>query len=456
MSWDDDVIVYAQGDGIWQVNANGGAPALLATPGKNERLHAPQLLPDGESLLFAIGPSIAGPEVGRDAWDDARIVVQAIEGGARKEVGRGGYPRYLASGHLVYASASTLFARRFDLRDLEPTGTPVPVRTGVQRAIGPPTGIAQYAVSDNGALAFISGDITSLVDLIVLDCQGGTRVLENSSGATLFPRASPDGTLIAAQREQGALTNVWIYDVQRMQWRQLTLKGGSRPVWTRDGKTITFLRGDEIWNVPAAGGAEERLPGTKAANNRGPDDWLPTEDVLLYTSPAGIHRFSATSGASVILPSPGDGGLAGFPQFSPDGRAIAFILFETPRDPFVYVTPYPVHSGEQRKVTNELGVSPGWGAMKGDPPELYVSSGNALHVRQVTETSPTPTWLNPVTRFAANSRRQFSVSGTANYDVLSTGDIVTTATGGDVGLATDRQTIEIVLNWTDELTRLVR
>jgi hypothetical protein len=459
MSWHDDRIVFARRDGIWSVKATGGEPVLIAKAAEHERLHAPQLLPDGKSLLFAIGPSAGAPSVGRDAWDDARIMVQTLDGGARKEVGRGGYPRYVASGHLIYASGSTLFARRFNLRDLEPEGTPVPVRTGVQRAIGPPTGIAQYAVSDNGALAFISGDMTNVVDLVLLDRKGATRVLENSSGVTLFSRASPDGTLIAAQREQGTQTNVWIYDVQRMQWRQLTTEGGSKPVWTRDGKTVTFLRGDELWNVPAAGGPEERLRGTKVEDNRGPDDWSPTEDVLLYTSPAGIHRFSPTSqsdGASLLLPSPGNGGLLGYPRFAPDGRAIAFISFENPRDPYVYVTPYPVRPGAHRKVTNELAVAPVWGAMKGAPLELYVASGNALHVRQFTETAPTLTWLNPETRFAAASRRSFSVSGNANYDVLSTGDILTTAARGDVGLTTDRQTIEIMLNWTDELTRLVR
>jgi serine/threonine-protein kinase len=459
MSWHDDVLVYATRDGIWRVNAAGGSPDMIARAGDNERLHAPQLLPDGKSILFAIGPALGAPSIGRDAWDDARIVVQALESGARKEVGRGGYPRYVSSGHLIYASGSTLFARPFNLRGLEPAGTPVPVRTGVQRAIGPPTGIAQYAVSDDGALAFISGDVTNVVDLVVLDRRGGMRVLDNSSGVTLFPRASPDGRFIVAQREQGTQANIWIYDVTRAQWRQLTSEGGSRPVWTRDGNAITFLRGDELWNVPAAGGPEERLPGTKVENNRGPDDWSPTEDVLLYTSPAGIHRFSSASqseNAPVLMASPGNGGLLGFPQFAPDGRAIAFILFENPRDPFVYLTPYPVRPGAQRKVTNELAVAPVWGAIKGAAPELYVSSGNALYVRQVTETSPTPTWLNPLARFGANSRRMFSVSGNANYDVLSTGDIVTTAARGDVGLATDRQTIQILLNWAGELKRLVR
>jgi hypothetical protein len=399
-------------------------------------------------------------ESGRDAWDDAPIVVQPIGGGERKEVARGAYPRYLPSGHLVYVSGSTLFARRFNLATLEATGTAVPVQTGIERAVGPPTGIAHYAMSEDGTLAYVRGNVDAPVDLVVLGRAGESRVLPNSTGNSFFPRVSPDGTRIAVQRGRGPQANIWIYDIGRAQWRQLTTAGGAKPTWQGNGRIITFLRGDELWNVPADGGPEERLPGTKVAYNRGPDDWAPGDGALLYTSPAGAHLFSTqpgrTGNADVILQAP-PGGAAGFSRFSPDGRAIAFVRIENPLDPYVYLTPYPVRAGAERKVTNEIAVAPAWShpTKKDAPLELYVAGSGSLQARQVTDTTP-PAWLNPVVVFPANPRRAFSDGGNANYDAMPTGDILaTTVHGSNASGADVHQTIAIVLNFTQELTRLV-
>jgi hypothetical protein len=397
---------------------------------------------------------------GRDPWDDASIVVQSITGGDRKEVARGAYPRYVATGHLVYASGSTLFARRFDLTKLEATSTAVPVQSGIGRAVGPPTGIAQYAISDEGTLAYITGNVEDEVDLVVIDSSNRPRVLPNSTGTSVLPRVSPDGTRIAVQRGRNAEANVWIFDIPRSQWRQLTSAGGAKPTWQRSGKTITFLRGEELWNVPADGGPEERLPGTKVANNLGPDDWAPGDDALLYTSLAGVHLFSTQPGADgngrVLLPSP-PGGTAGFARFSPDGNAIAFVRIEDPLNPYVYLTPYPVRPGADRKVTNEIAVAPVWSrsTKSGAPLELYVSGAGALYARQVTQTTP-PTWLNPMLLLPANPRRAFSDGGNANYDATPTGEILAVAVHGAAASAADtHQTIEIVLNFGRDLTRLV-
>lgn len=188
--------------------------------------------------------------------------------------------------------------------------------------------------------------------------------------------------------------------------------------------------------------------------------WAPGDNALLYTSPAGVHLFSTQLGAAgnadVILPSP-PGGTAGFARFSPDGHAIAFVRIENPLDPYVYLTPYPVRPGADRKVTNEIAVAPVWSrsTKQGAPVELYVTSGGALHARQVTETTP-PTWLNPVLLLPANPRRAFSDGGNANYDALPTGEILATAVHGAAAPAADtHQTIEIVLNFSRDLTRRV-
>ena len=73
--------------------------------------------------------------------------------------------RYLPSGHLVYAVSGTLFAVAFDAERLTPRGNRVAVVEGVRRvgASGASPGVAQYAVSANGMLAYIAGPVSAWI-----------------------------------------------------------------------------------------------------------------------------------------------------------------------------------------------------------------------------------------------------------------------------------------------------
>ena len=79
VSWDTDgVILYGQGaDGIWQVAPAGGMPARVIAVGPGELAHGPQLLPDGNWVLFTFRPS------SQDSWDQAQIVAQSLASGER-------------------------------------------------------------------------------------------------------------------------------------------------------------------------------------------------------------------------------------------------------------------------------------------------------------------------------------------------------------------------------------
>ncbi len=90
---------------------------------------APQLLPDGRSLLFAITGGV-GPQ----RWTQGEIVVEDLETGNRTTILPGGAdPRYLPTGHLVYAEENVLFAIPFDSGSLAVTGAPIPMVESVQR-----------------------------------------------------------------------------------------------------------------------------------------------------------------------------------------------------------------------------------------------------------------------------------------------------------------------------------
>src|SRR4029077_6703517 len=154
MSWGKDGIVFGQaGRGIMRVSPNGGTPELLVSVKGGELAHRPQILPDGQTVLFTHAPAFTAPD-----WDKAQIVVQSLRSGERKTLIEGGSDaRYLPTGHLVYALGGTLFAVPFDLRRLEVTGGPVPIVEGVKRGIVRQGGIAQFSVSSTGSLVYIPG-----------------------------------------------------------------------------------------------------------------------------------------------------------------------------------------------------------------------------------------------------------------------------------------------------------
>ena len=153
-SWGaDNTILYSMSSGIWRVSADGGTPEVVIAAQKGGSMGSPSLLPDGESVLFSFTTA-----TGATRWDQAQIVVQSLRTGTRKMVLQGGSaPRYVPTGHLVYAVGNDLFAVPFDAKRLIAGGPAVPVVQGVQRsAVAASYGdTANYGVSDTGTLVYL-------------------------------------------------------------------------------------------------------------------------------------------------------------------------------------------------------------------------------------------------------------------------------------------------------------
>ena len=166
-TWDGDTIFVASGThGIMRVSANGGEPEVVVKLDPGEAAYGPQVL-DGGRLLYALATGS-----GADRWDRAQIVVQSMTSGERHVVVRGGSAaRYLPTGpdsarardggHLVYAVGNSLLAAPFDVTRLELRGSPVPIVEPVTRSANSAlqSGVAQYAVSATGMLAYLPGPV---------------------------------------------------------------------------------------------------------------------------------------------------------------------------------------------------------------------------------------------------------------------------------------------------------
>ena len=133
-SWGaDGTILFGQRDGIMRVSAAGGTPELVIPAKEGEQVDSPQLLPDGDSVLFTVTTAS-----GSTRWDEAQVVVQSLTSGARTVVVQGGSDaRYVPTGHVVYALKESLFAVAFDPSSRSVSRSAVPVVQGVARAVDP-------------------------------------------------------------------------------------------------------------------------------------------------------------------------------------------------------------------------------------------------------------------------------------------------------------------------------
>ena len=83
ISWGSSGILFSSaGTAVMRVSPDGGKPELLVDLTNTEDLaHGPQLLPDGDTLLFTL---VKRTDAAIDRWNEAQVVVQSLETGVRK------------------------------------------------------------------------------------------------------------------------------------------------------------------------------------------------------------------------------------------------------------------------------------------------------------------------------------------------------------------------------------
>jgi serine/threonine-protein kinase len=349
-------------------------------------------------------------------------------------------------------------AVRFDAERLELTGTPVPVVEGVLQS--PAIGIAQYTVSATGSLVYLPALPQATQRRLVWVSRNG---VEQSIAAPEHvywnPRVSPDGRRLALQIMDPE-PQIWLYDFARETLTPLTFGGGRNgngsPVWTPDGKRITFGSNREgqaqqeiYWQSIDGGSGFERL--ASGEYSRIPSSWSPDGQLLAFTEPnpntggdVGVLRL----GDRVAQPFIRTPAREYAPQFSPDGRWLAYVSNESGR-PEVCVRPYP-GPGEKWQVSTSGGAEPVWNP---NGRELFYRSGDKMMSVEIA-TRPSFVAGKPRMLFEGPYVATSPVFTSPLYDVAPDGQRFLMLKATEQTQAAPTQ-INVVLNWTEELKRLV-
>ena len=378
--------------------------------------------------------------------------------------------QYLATGHLVYARGGVVFAVPFDMQRKQVIGQGTAVIEGVRRTPGAVTVGAQFAISNNGHLFYIPGPAgTGVPDrsIAIADRVGRVTRLPIPPGAYVHTRVSRDGKWLAVGTDDGKDAAVWTYAIGGNGVPQkLALDGHNRyPIWSPDGTRVAFQsdRGGDpgifVQRVDGTGGVE-RLTTAPSGQSHVPDSWSPNGQFMMVSVAEGPkNSLSVLSLANRSLSHfGGPDERAKDAVFSPDGKWVAYSsglpggLLATTRG--VFVRPFPAGDALYQAPKVSIDFHPTWTS---DNELIYVtaaSSGQFASVKVGTtrgvDFSMPETLPARVTGSRINSQSRA-------YDTMPDGRFVGVidATEQDDSRGGTETAVRVVLNWTEELKRLV-
>ena len=460
-SWtSNDAIIYGlwqPGGALMQASANGETTALF-TPNDQRQAWYPQVLSESDSVLFTL--SDAAPDTGElrllnlETGEDRLLLAGASAG------------LVLDTGHLVFVRSGALWAVPFDRERLEVLGSPVPVVEGVGVVAA---GLVHYAVADSGTLAYLPGGVAAgNQQLVWVDRTGAEERLPAPANDYRTVSLSPSGTRAAVSIGSGN-SDIWISELSRGTLERLTTDeaADTNPLWTQDGSSVVFVSGrngrPEVFRKLAdgSGRAERLFTVDDSVLDIVPGGWSPDGETLFARADfpetgrdIGIVSMSGSGTWEPILQSAAN---EFNPAISPNGEWLAYASNETGRNE-IYVRRFPQLDG-RTQVSLGGGFRPSWS--KGGQEILFLgaSIGPAETVMRVTldfdeSNPPSVTPGTPEKLF--DWRYRLVVGGRRHHDVLLDGSQFLMITRGEdyVGEG-GRAEINVVLNWHEELKRLV-
>jgi serine/threonine-protein kinase len=442
-------IVFNSRRELLRIPAEGGRISRLAPSDTSEHygnLMPSQMLPGGRGMLIHLS------DVGSNSnWQLGHL--DLASGRVTKLAARNGTVRYAARysrGHLLFAERQSVVAVPFDLRTLGTSGPEVVILQD---------SILTFSTSDNGSIAYISGNAT--FSLVAVDERGVARTVAGNPAARRpsasglipldtayigWPRLSPDAKRVALEMKTGPYSwDVWVYDLASRTAMPLTRNfSGMRPAGWTDRRTVVFQ---------SAGGAgfagPRRIVSQPWDGSASPREFVRLEmqpfDMSLGP-PRGYAAFGYDNDVWIVpldtpraaRPLVATQAAESQPRISRDGRLVAYTSDESGmQEVFVHSVVGPTR---RIQVSSGGGVEPMWGPAGG---QLYYRSPEYV-MRATLTTNPELTVARRDTLF----RDVFERESVTNYDVFPNGRelLMVRKNSGTLSAA-------VLLDWTQLLER---
>jgi serine/threonine-protein kinase len=362
------ILSSARSSPLYRVPAPGAAAKRITEVTNGETTHQwPQMLPGGQTVLFTASPNLVSDET-------SNIAAMSFKTGEKKILLRGSYyGRYLPSGHLVYMHEGVLYGVAMDADRLEVHGDRIALLEDV--ASNPSVGSAQYDFSTTGTLVYTAVKTPQTWLIVWLDSSGNTQPLLSTPGVYSAPRFSPDGRQLVVQANTSGTSYIFVFDSQRGNLSRLTAtvdaNGGA--AWAPDSKHIAFGTASRSgyglsWARSDGAGEAQRLletPGQVVPWSFSPNGkqlaymfFHPERQADIWTLPLDTsdpdHPKAGKPELFLGTPAQEVG-----PEFSPDGRWIAYRSNETGTYE-VYVRPFPARPGNGWQISDGGGIYGLW------------------------------------------------------------------------------------------------
>jgi hypothetical protein len=455
-SWNrDNIIVFSpanSGISIQRVPAAGGVPVDVTRTKGVQRF--PVFLPDGRHFLYLKRDAAAA---------DNGVYVSSLDGNENRRVlpdvsGLAFAPARPGerAGHILFVRENTLMAAPFDPVTAQIAGDVFSVADAVSLAA--PSSYLPVTVSAGGVMIYEAARADSGANQFGwYDRTGKFLALAGAPGKVFNPAISPDGKLVAFQRENNTGSDLWVFDLNRGVETRFTSDPSSNvaPIWSPRGDSIVFASNRTgVYNLyqKAANGSgrEVRLLSNSVTDS--PEQWSRDGRFIVYFELDTKNKRDLWT-----LPAQGDAAdrkpipflrsefdeLHG--QLSPDSRWMAFTSDRSGRRE-VYVRPFPPAEGEWT-ISIAGGQAPRWG---GDGRELFFEAADgkmmAVPVKKaVSAVKPLFEPGAPVALFdahiAPNSDDRYF-----DYDVTADGKRFLINTAGGAGAVT-APSLTMVTNW---------
>ncbi len=436
LDWADDSYIYYANQGeIWRISEAGGESERLLENDLSQSggFGEPFMIPGTNTLLCT---SRAG--VGRSG---ELVVIDLSSREITSLEMQGTNPRYLPTGHVLFAQSNRVFVVPFDIDDMTITGqaTPVLERAWVDQ------GQIQADIADDGTVVYIPNSRGETQALVAVDRSG--KVEELAPAGLPFaslndPRFSPDGRRVMLSVDTGA---IWMLDLDT-QTPTLMTEEGFYPQWSPDGREVLFgstrNKTFDIYRRPVDLSRPEELV-LDLDNNLRAGDWTRQGPVVIREEIPGkgmdLLVWQDPDDPSTLVPllDGPDDELA--PVVSADGTWLAYVSNYSGIDE-IFVTSFPV-PGARYKISMKGGHSPTWAP---DGKTLYYFQ-NSLMIAVTIETEPA---------FHVTGRDELFEGEYVHYRWSRQYDIHPSGESFIMIKNPPRGNVEVVTRWFDELERI--